>query len=270
MKVAACQPVLDVTDVEAGWRRALALVRDAVSAGARLVVLPELVTSGYVFTSREEVLAAGASSSSMLGELADLTRRLDAVVVAGHVEVEDGRAFNCAVVVSGGEILGRYRKAHLWDTEKLWFTPGSDLPLVVPTPLGRVGVMICYDIEFPEWVRIAREAGAEIVAAPVNWPLLPRPAGALPLEIAKAQGAAGAYRLPIVIADRAGAERGVEWIGGSCVVGADGYLAAEPTLVGSAPAIVLADVDLAGDTAISERNDAFADRRTDLYKQGST
>ena len=97
-------------------------------------------------------------------------------VVAGFCELgEDGRLYNSAAVVSGDAVLAVYRKAHLWDAEKLVFTPGGGPPPVVDLPFGRVGLMICYDLEFPEWVRLAALGGADLIAAPVNWPAMPVP-----------------------------------------------------------------------------------------------
>ena len=78
-------------------------------------------------------------------------------------------------------VRGVYRKAHLWDSENVVFDRADDLPLLVDTEHGRIGVMVCYDVEFPEWVRAVALAGADLLCAPVNWPLLPaRTASAQP------------------------------------------------------------------------------------------
>ena len=81
--------------------------------------------------------------------------------------------YNSVAVVDPTGLRGVYRKAHLWDSENAVFDRGDDLPLVVDTEHGRIGVMICYDIEFPEWVRAVALSGADLLCAPVNWPLLP-------------------------------------------------------------------------------------------------
>lgn len=269
VRVAACQLQIDV-------ERPVPLdeIRTAVDAaagsGCRLVVLPELALSGYVFRSGEE-LAEHAEPRD--GRTTDLVARLSAerecVIVAGFPEAEGDLVHNSAVIADQGDVLGVYRKAHLWDQEKRYFTPGEEPPLVVDTSIGRVGVMICYDAEFPEWVRMASQAGADILAVPVNWPLLPRPTGQDPVEVAKIRAAAAAYRVPIVVADRCGEERGVDWIGGSLVAGAGGYLLGGPaTSTGTAePATVIADVDLAEgrDKSLTPLAHAWRDRRPHLY-----
>jgi len=127
--------------------------------------------------------------------------------------------------------------------------------------------MICYDVEFPEWVRAVALAGADLLCAPVNWPLLPRPDGERPTEMVRALAGAGSNRMPIAVCDRTAVERGVDWIGGSVITDADGY----PMVVAQygKPGNVTADVDLAEARVkrFNENNDVHGDRRTDLYRR---
>lgn len=89
-------------------------------------------------------------------------------------------------------------------------------------------MMICYDLEFPEWTRPAGVGGADLLAAPTNWPAVSRPAGKPAIETVNVQAAAASNRMFVVAADRCGAERGVDWVGGSLIVGPDGYPVAGP------------------------------------------
>lgn len=273
--VAACQiPVR----IGAGDHAALvAAVREAAGRGARLVVLPELAVCGYVFRDPAEARAAGQDlAGPTVTLLRELSRELGCVLVCGFAERgADGAVHNAAVLVEDGEVRLRYRKVHLWDRESELFVPGDAPPPVVDTAVGRVAVMVCYDLEFPEWVRLAAQAGAEIVAVPVNWPLLPRPAGERALEVVKAQAAAGTYRVHVVVADRCGRERGVDWIGGSLVCASTGYLLAGPATTEGAvagPAVLTArlDPDDARDKGLGPRNDAMRDRRPHLYADAAT
>jgi len=272
VRAAACQLQIDLerpTSVE----EIRGLVAAAAGRGSRLVVLPELALSGYVFRSAQELSERAEPHD---GRTVDLVARLsaehDCVLVAGFPEAEGVVLHNSAVIADRGAVLGIYRKVHLWDQEKRFFTPGDEPPLVVDTSIGRVGVMICYDAEFPEWVRMAAQAGADLLAVPVNWPLLPRPAGQDAVEVAKIRAAAAAYRIPIVVADRCGAERGVDWVGGSLVADAGGYLLAGPaTADGPAlPTTVIADVDLAEgrDKSLTALAHVWGDRRPHLYSTG--
>jgi predicted amidohydrolase len=267
--IAAAQfgPVLG--DPDANRATAAGAVRDAAAQGARLVVLPELSDSGYVFTGPDEArgLATRAADSPTLRQWRDLAAAHGCVVVGGFCELgDDGLLYNSAALVDGSGTRAVYRKAHLWDREKLIFTPGADAPPVVSLPYGQVAVMICYDLEFPEWARLAALDGADLIAAPVNWPAAPCPAGERPAEVTKVQADASVNGVYVVVADRCGVERGVDWISGTLIAGPEGYLLAGPVLADH-PALLVADCDLAAarDKRINEHNDLLADRRPELY-----
>jgi predicted amidohydrolase len=270
--VAVAQLALAVGEVDANRRAASAAVAAAAAAGARLVVLPELSDSGYVFSGAEEarILASPASSSATLREWRILAARHDLAIAGGFCELgPDGQLYNSAAVVDASGPRAVYRKAHLWDSEKKIFTPGDGPPPVVELPFGNVGLMICYDLEFPEWVRLAALSGADLIAAPVNWPAsaAPPPAGERFGEVVSAQAAAWSNGVFVAVADRCEAERGVGWVGGSVIVGHRGYPAAGPVCADRA-AVLTAQIDLrlARDKRNSELNDLFTDRRPELYK----
>lgn len=243
-------------------------IRDAAALGARVVVLPELMQSGYVFNDREEAFAVSETlEGPTLSLWKSLASELDIIVVAGFCErLADGQVANSAALIEPEGRLTVYRKAHLWNREKLIFTPGTEPPPVVETAVGRIAVMICYDLELPEWVRLAALAGADLLCAPVNWPDAPRPAGERPGEIVRVQANAAVNRMFIAACDRHGEERSVNWVGGSVIVDADGY-----PLAGGAShqqeQRLIADLPLAQarDKHISEHNHVHLDRRPGLY-----
>ena len=268
--IAACQLALTVGEVEANRAAAAAAVEQAADEGAELVVLPELCDSGYVFRDAVEAraLASPATGSPTLREWQALSRRYATTIAGGFCELgEDGLIYNSAALAGPDGVLAVYRKAHLWDAEKLVFTPGDAAPPVASLPFGRVGMMICYDLEFPEWVRLAALGGADLLAAPVNWPAMPAPAGERPCDVVRVQADACVNGMFIAVADRCRAERGVSWIGGTVIVGPDGYPLAGP-VTGDRGAVLTAPCDLARarDKKISQRNDVFADRRPPLYR----
>jgi 5-aminopentanamidase len=267
--IAVGQLSLAIGDTEGNLAAAADAVGQAAEADAGLVVLPELCDSGYVFADAAEArgLASPAGDSPALRQWHDLARDNQTVIVGGFCELApDGRLFNSAALVDASGTRVVYRKAHLWDKEKQVFTPGDGPPPVVTLPIGRVGVLICYDLEFPEWVRRAALAGADLIAAPVNWPAADHPAGERPAEVVKALADASVNGVFVAVADRAGDERGVSWIGGSLIAGPDGYPLAGPAGAGE-PAVLIVDCDLARarDKRINENNDLLADRRADLY-----
>ena len=267
--IAVAQLAITVAEPVANRRAAADAVAEAAAAGARLVVLPELCDSGYVFDSADEArrLAAPVAVSATLQQWHELAARHGLVIVGGFCELgADGRTYNSAALVDASGTRVVYRKAHLWDKENLVFTPGDAAPPVVDTEVGRVAVMVCYDLEFPEWARLAALDGADLIAAPVNWPGYQWPAGERPAEVIKAQAAAALNGVFVAVADRCRTERGVSWISGSLIAGPDGYPLAGPVLA-DRPAVLTADCDLARarDKSVSENNDVLADRRPELY-----
>jgi 2,6-dihydroxypseudooxynicotine hydrolase len=273
--IAVVQLPITVGEPDANREAAATLVADAAAAGARLVVLPELSDSGYVLgdasrsaSAEARGLASPAGDSITLRQWCSLAAEHKLVIVGGFCELgAGGLLYNSAALVDASGTRAVYRKAHLWDSEKLVFTPGDASPPVVATEFGRVAVMICYDVEFPEWVRLAALDGADLVAAPVNWPAPGGiPQGERPAEVIKAQAAAATNGVFVAVADRCRAERGVTWISGSVIVGPDGYPLAGPVL-DDQPAVLAAACDLsrARDKRLAGDNDLLADRRPELY-----
>jgi len=268
-RLAVCQVAVAIDDLEATRSALVTAVTEAAGQGAELVVVPELVGTGYLFRDAAEARSRaepiGGPSARLLQ---DLSAEHDLMLVAGWCE-ESGqdRPYNSAVLVDRGDLLAVYRKTHLWDREKLIFTPGERPPPVVQTRFGRIAVMLCYDLEFPEMVRDAALQGAHLVTVPSNWPDLGLvPPGERPIEVVKAQTAAACYRVAVAVADRCGPERGGRWTGGRVICGPDGCPVAGPAR--GEPVALVAEVDLLAseDKRLGEHNDAIADRRPELYR----
>ncbi|WBU38537.1 nitrilase-related carbon-nitrogen hydrolase [Homoserinibacter sp. YIM 151385] len=261
LRVAAVSPPIRTGALDANLATIERAVMDAAAAGAALIVLPELATSGYSLASPDEARAAALHGEDE--RLAALGRDLPdgAVAVIGFAELAEDSLANSAAVLTADGVLGVYRKVHLWGDEPDLWMPGAAAAPVLETPVGRLGVAICYDNEFPEVPRALALQGAEVLALPSNWPLVPRPAGERAPEVVQAMAAARSSRLPVVVADRHGSERGVEWTGGSCIVSAEGWV------VAASPAGPLhAEVEIPGDRRLGPRNDALADRRPEHYR----
>jgi predicted amidohydrolase len=271
VRVACAQVAPTVGDLVGNRRLAREAVREAVSAGARVVVLPELVTSGYVFESVEEARScAEPAEGPALRGWSEEAAAGDAIVVGGFCELgADGALFNSAAVVAASGVLAVYRKIHLWDREPFIFEPGSEPAPVVETSVGRIGVGVCYDMNFPEVARGLALTGADLVALPANFPLHPRPEGERPIEVSLAIATAHLNRVFVAVCDRCGPERGLDWVGGSVVCDELGWVLAGPP-AGFGPGLVVAECDLARarDKAWNERNDVLGDRRPELYRLG--
>ncbi len=232
--------------------------------GAQIVVLPELVTSGYMFADAAEARAVALAADDTAFD-AWIAAAGTATVIAGFCEAgADGLMYNSALVIDRSEVVAVYRKTHLWDREKLIFTPGDRLPEVLSTAHGRLAVLVCYDLEFPEVTRAVAVGGAELIVAPVNWPQAPHPDGERPGEVITAMSAARTNRVAIAVCDRTGVERGQHWAEGTAIINADGWVVAE---VGGGTGAAVADVDLAisRDKNLTEYVHVLADRRLDLH-----
>lgn len=266
--VAVCQAPLAIGDIDGNRAALRKTVNEAASAGARIIVVPELANSGYLFANAEEARSlAEPLDGTLVTAWAEDARRNHAVIAAGFCELgHDGQLFNSAVLVDGSGVRAHYRKTHLWDREKLIFTPGHAPPPVVTTNHGRIGLMICYDLQFPEWVRLPALQAADLLCIPTNWPREPRPEGERPVEIVRAQASASVNRMFIAVADRVRPERGVEWVGGSVIIDPRGWPIGGPRPEHDA-GVILADCQLgqARDKSVSKRNDVHADRRQHLY-----
>ena len=268
MRIAVAQVRVAIEDPDGNLTAVRDFVVEAAEKGADAVVLPELVTSGYVFADAAEAHAvAETSAGPTVTLLRELSSAYGLMIIAGWCQ-ESGspRPYNSVALVDRGELLGIYRKTHLWDREKLIFAPGDERPPVLPTRLGAIGLLVCYDLEFPELVRDLALRGAQLVCVPANWPANPVPDGERPVEVTKALAAAATNRVVIAVADRCGPERGVSWHGASVICAAEGYPVAGPAR-SEQSVLLYADVDVAAtsDKRLGAFNDALADRRPELY-----
>jgi 5-aminopentanamidase len=261
-----CQQVAPrIADLAANRDLSVAAIRRAVGSGADIVVLPELVTSGYVFASRAEAASVAITPDhALFRDWAAEAALGPALVVAGFCELgSDGLLYDSAAVVDHSGVVAIYRKTHLWDGEKRIFAAGTEAPTVIDTPAGRMGVLVCYDLEFPEMTRLLALHGADVVLVPANWPLVARPPGERPPEVIIAMAAARTNRVVIACCDRTGRERGQDWTAATTLINESGWVIAEAGDDASA----MADFDLtrSRSKALSPFNDALEDRRPELY-----
>ncbi|MGQ0568422.1 MAG: nitrilase-related carbon-nitrogen hydrolase, partial [Armatimonadota bacterium] len=191
-------------------------------------------------------------------------------IVAGFPERSGSQVYNSAAVIGPDGVLGAYRKAHLYHFEHDVFTPGDTGFLVWETGVGRLGVLICYDLRFSEAVRILLLRGAEILCVPTTWTDRGKPepwdargwCGANYLAAGHAYG----NRLWVACADRAGQDGGVRTLGCSAVFAPTGMAAAGPASH-DRDEVVVADADPSKPDAgrASAESDLIRDRRPDLY-----
>jgi predicted amidohydrolase len=242
--------------------------RAAAARGARLVAFPECALTGYCFEDRAEAAALAepvpGPATEAVGRLA---RELGILVVFGLIEKAGDRLYNAlAFVGPEGPIGESYRKAHLPYLGLDRFTAPGDRPFRIhETPLGRVGLNICYDAGFPETSRVLALLGADLIVLPTNWP-----PGAEEFAEHGIITRALENHVYYLAVDRVGEERGFRFIGKSRLVDPLGRTLA----VGSASEeeMLLAEIEPA--RARQKRIvrvpgkhiiDRIADRRPDLY-----
>ncbi|MFA6483959.1 MAG: nitrilase-related carbon-nitrogen hydrolase [Bacteroidales bacterium] len=136
---------------------------------ADLLVLPELFATGYAFTSKKEAFSLAETTGGPTALfLMQLSASTGAIIVGGFAEKEGDEIFNSAIMVYQDTVVATYRKIHLFNKEKLWFSPGNK-PLEVHFVKGmKIGMMICFDWIFPEVCRTLTIKGAQIIAHPSN------------------------------------------------------------------------------------------------------
>ncbi len=267
VRIAVCQLRLNIENPAMCCEAATAALRSAIDGGAHIIVLPELSNSGYNFASKEEVAERSVRlNSSLIADWKMIAKESDVVIIAGLAIDDENELWNASVMIDISGLLGWYAKVHLFGDEPRYFKAGNNQPLVVNTNYGRIATMVCYDIEFTEWVRLTMLEGAQILALPTNWPKLGQTIPMPPLEVVRVQAAASQNKIVVAAADRCGDDRGLSWVGASVITDFDGLIKTmADTAIQDATQILYADIELPTNTAITEKNDIRKDRRPDLY-----
>jgi predicted amidohydrolase len=240
----------------------LPLSEEAARQDAKIIVMPEMATTGICFYDREEaadsVEPVPGPTSAAFGRIA---KEHGCYLAYGEAEVDPrtGAYYNAAVLVGPNGVVGVYRKTHLFLSEPKWAKAGDVGIPVWSTEFGNIGMIICHDAAFPETSRVSALQGADVICLPTNW-LERSPSG---YWFTRAFDN-GVYW---IAANRYGVERGTQFSGNSCVIGPDGDLLASQD---SGDGIVYAEVNLErarhkgfrGEGKLSK----FTQRRPDLYK----
>lgn len=275
MKVGIAQLAIDPLPerVKDNRRQAAAVIGRLFDAGADLVLLPELSHLGY-FPPSPQVMAT--LSEDLGGESVtlwhDLARQYQGYIVGGMLERGADGIYNAAVLVGPGGIVATYRKVHLFDWEKTWLLPGNRWVTAYLKDLDvTVGLLICYDLRFPEAVRRLAMMGADVVLVPTTWTSVGKPllwdVQGYCLQNHVAIAHAYCHRLAMVCADRVGSENGITFLGASIAVEPSGMVAAGP-LPGTSPAekVVAVDEKAAREKGVGRFNHLIDDRRVELYR----
>ncbi|HOS08078.1 MAG TPA: nitrilase-related carbon-nitrogen hydrolase [Candidatus Cloacimonas acidaminovorans] len=230
-----------------------------------LVVLPELCNSGYVFANKEEVfsVAEEAGKGETYFALSEIASCNNCNIVYGYPELDGNNLYNsCMLIMPDGRFYN-YRKTHLFNREKLFFSPG-DTGFQVFTILNgvKIGMMICFDWQFPEAARTLALLGAQIICHPANL-VLPWCQQAMKTRCLE-------NRVFAVTANRIGTEinagETVSFTGQSQILNTRGEVLSSLSVSEERTITVEINPEEANDKTVTERNDAFKDRRPEFYK----
>jgi predicted amidohydrolase len=168
LQAAAIQFNISLGHIDANFDTATTALKRVANQGAKLVVLPEMWSCGYDYRNLAEL---AGETPRVLKEFQKECRKLGLVTVGSLPELADGIIYNTAYVIDKGELVGSYRKLHLFSTMREdQFLGAGNQSLVAETSVGRLGIAICYDLRFPELFRKLALEGAEIVCLPAEWP----------------------------------------------------------------------------------------------------
>ena len=231
----------------------------AADKGAALLVTAEMGTTGYNIGAAAVAERAEAADGPLSAELGSLAAKHGVGLLYGYPERDGDAVYNAAQLLSAqGERLANYRKTHLFgDLDRDQFSPG-DAPVVQAEFNGvRVGLLICYDVEFPELVRAHALAGTHLLLVPTA---LMRPYERVADLVVPVR--AHESQLFVVYANRCDVEGELTYCGHSTIASPDDVLAK----AGEGPELVFADVDPAVLAATRAETPYLADRRPALYR----
>lgn len=268
---AAVQFMASLGQVDENRAHILTAIGDAARQGAKVVVLPELAVSGYTLDGQILRDSAEHLDGPTLASWINAARDFGLVIAGGFCEIFEGKLYNSALLVGPYGLLSHYRKLHLFDREKLVFSPGDKGLSVVQTPFGRIGMCVCYDLRFVEVMRALALLGADLVAVPTAWVAgfdkVSRDGDGF---IGQARGAivqANLNQTFVVCASQSRSSGGVRFLGSSLIADPYGVVLGGPAHE-EADVTVLAEIDLSKVSLAQSRSELIrprADRRTDVY-----
>jgi 5-aminopentanamidase len=239
-------------DKEANLERAERAMRNASREGAAAILFPEMFLTGYLVWDRIAELAEPLEGPS-ISRLRELAAKFRILTICGFPETDvDGALYNSACVIErDGRLLGAYRKTHLFADEPRAISAGNQLP-VFETVLGPTGILICYDVEFPEAARALSLGGAHVVLVPT--------ANMEPYELSQdvyLRSRALENGIFVATTNTVGADEMYRYFGKSAVADPKGNVVAR---AGDDQEIVVADLDLSM-SAEAQLGSPYLDRR---------
>lgn len=248
-------------DIDANLARLAIQAQSAAQQGAQLLICPEMFLTGYNIGAAAVQRLAQSADGPAAQQIADIARSTGLAIAYGYPERdEEGAVYNSAQLIDRhGARLGNYRKTHLFgDLDKHMFSAGGDQFPLIELDGWRLGLLICYDVEFPETVRRLALAGAGLIVVPT--------ANMVPFDfVCEVTVRARAFENQCYLAyvNYCGNEDQVHYCGLSSLNGPDG---SRPALAAQDEQLLIADVQAHPVEAARALNDYLGDRRPSLYR----
>ncbi len=262
-RAAVVQTLAVLGDLEANIELLQRYTEEAVRQGARLIVFPECMNTGYLFDSEAHCRElAETLSGRYFSVMSELCKKHKVFIASGFTEFDpsDGKIYNSGLMLgSRGELLVHYHKQFLATHDQNWFEVGKNGSPVVDTELGRIGLLICFDGRIPEIARSLALQGAEVIVDMANF---------FAMDQADMWVPARAYEngVWVVAATKAGVERSIYYPGGSMIVSPRGHVEAKVPVDTHGVASFEIDLESARDKSWFNNGDRFADRRPLSYQ----
>ena len=248
--------------------RGVEAARRAAGQGAKVIVYPELAFTPF-YPQTPPSIDVRSLAEPVPGPTTErfqsLARELGVVIVINVFERDGDQTFDCSPVIDAdGSLAGRTRMVHITEYpcfhEQQYYTPGDRGAPVFETRAGRIGVAICYDRHFPEYMRALGLGGADLVLVPQAGLVDEWPDGFFEAEMQTAAFQNGYF---IALCNRVGQEERLTFAGESFVCGPDGAVRARAPK--GADAVLVAEIDLSDAARSHARRVLLKDRRPDLY-----
>lgn len=267
MKIALVQQAVSA-DIERNIVRGIEAARRAAGAGASLVLYPELAFTPFypqAPPAGDVRVLAETVPGPTTERFQSLARELGVVIVFNLFERDGDRTYDCSPVIDAdGTLLGRTRMVHITEYpcfhEQQYYAPGDLGAPVFDSRVGRIGVAICYDRHFPEYMRALGLSGADLVLVPQAGVVDEWPAGFFEAEMQTAAFQNGYF---VALCNRVGQEERLGFAGESFVCGPEGGVRGRAAK--GQDEVLVTEIDLSDAARSHARQVLLRDRRPDLY-----
>ena len=233
----------------------------ARSSGSDLIIFSEMFLTGYNIGAQRTRELAQAASAVALSQAGEIAAKNNIAILFGFPELSGGNVYNAAVLYDqSGQQKSIYRKSHLFgDIDRSAFTPGADASKIIELNGVKMGILICYDVEFSENVRHLALAGADFVAVPTA---LMQPYKFVLTKLVPSR--AFENQVFVAYANRCDVEEDLNYYGLSCICAPDG---SDLARAGETEALISARLNFEDQAASRQLNTHIRDRRPELYKK---